>query len=62
MKHLALTAAILAALVFLLAVFAKLIGMPVVELFGFGFSRVGIVLVANFLLLSAIFIHLLSQK
>ncbi len=62
MKYLAVTSGILGILVFLLAVFAKLLGMPVVELLGFTFSRVGIVLVANFLLLAAIFIHLLNQK
>lgn len=62
MKQLAITSGILGALVFLLAVFAKLVGMPMVEFLGFTFSRVGIVLVANFLLLTAIFIYLLSQK
>jgi hypothetical protein len=62
MKFLVLTLGILGAIVFLLAVFAKLNGMPVVEFLGFAFSRVGIVLVANFLLLAAIFIHLLNQK
>lgn len=49
-------------MVFLLAVLAKLIGMPMVEFLGFEFSRVGIVLGANFLLLAAVFIHLLNQK
>jgi hypothetical protein len=62
MKALVVTLGILGVIVFLLAVFAKLIGMPMVDLLGFTFSRVGIALVANFLLLAAIFIHLLSQK
>lgn len=62
MKSLVVTLGILGVIVFLLAVFAKLIGMPMVEFLGFAFSRVGIVLVANFLLLAAIFIHLLNQK
>lgn len=62
MKALVVTLGILGVIVFLLAVFAKLIGMPFVDLLGFTFSRVGIVLVANFILLAAIFIHLLSQK
>ena len=49
-------------LVFLLAVFVKLMSMPLLEVVGFAFSRVGIVLVADTLLLAAILVHLLSRK
>jgi len=62
MKYLSSALGIIGALVFLLAVFAKLMGMPVVEVVGFAFSRVGMVLVANALLLAAILVHLLGKK
>ncbi len=62
MKYLSLAFGILGALVFLVAVFAKLTGMPVVEVVGFTFSRIGVALVANTLLIAAILVHLLGRK
>ena len=62
MRYLSLVLGILGALVFLLAVFAKLMGVPLVEIVGFTFSRIGIVLVADTLLLAAILVHLLGRE
>lgn len=54
MKYLSLGAAVLAALVFLVAVYGKVAGIPIVTLGGLPFSGQGLVLVANSSLLLGI--------
>jgi hypothetical protein len=61
MKYLSLGAAVLGALVFLVAVYGKLAGIPLMTLGGLTISGQGLVLVANSFLLFGIFLHLLSK-
>ena len=61
MKYLSVGAAVLGALVFLVAVYGKLAGIPLMTFGGLPFSGQGLVLVANSILLFGIFLHLLSK-
>lgn len=61
MKYLSLGAAVLAALVFLVAVYGKLAGIPAITLGGLPFSGHALLLVANSFLLFGIYLHLLSK-
>lgn len=61
MKYLSVGAAVVAALVFLVAVYGKLAGIPIMTFAGFPFSGQGLVLVANSFLLFGIYVHLLGK-